>query len=441
MGKTAIILFVFKILKKLGIVDCLFVLAKRLIVYEVWPPEVKKWKGLEDLKVSIVHGPEKKQRLAKNADIYLMNYDGLPWLRKQKWFFRQGKKLMLAVDESSKLRNTDTERFRSLKAILPKFRRRYIATGSPTPRSLMNIFGQIYVLDLGASLGSGITKFRNKYFNPSGYGGFDWKLQDGAEKKIFKKLRKLVIRYGHDQLDLPPLTFIKRYITLGSKARELYDELEAEYVADWQNDEIVAANAAVASGKLRQIANGGIYINREGDYLTGEEGSKETVQIHYRKCEALVELLEELEGEPALVAYEYGHDKERLQRYLKKCAPQFKDAPFVDGKSKPDYIRKVKRQWDKGELPVIFGNPATVAHGLNMQGKGGIVIYFALTWDLENYEQFYQRVWRQGQKRRVLVYLILARDTVDEIMVHSLKYKDKGQQRLLRAMEHHYRVR
>lgn len=438
LGKTLIILMIFKILKKLGLVDELIVVAKRRIIYNTWPKELKKWKL--GFTWDIVHGPRKLQALQSDADVRMINYEGLPWLAKQKWFFRRGKKLMLACDESSKLRHTSTVRFRSLKKILKLFARRYILTGSPAPNGMMNLFGQAYVLDLGEALGSFITQFRNEYFYPSGYMGYEWKLMKGARERIFEKLRPLVIRYGTDQLKMPPLTFVKRYVYLPTEVRVQYKKLEKELLLEYKEGDVVAANAAVASGKLRQVANGHVYYsgNQIVDELP-EKRRKGKLQpwrvMHDEKCEELVELLEELNGEPALVAYEFAHDKAHIQDYFKRHAPQFKNAPFIGGGTKDAVVEKYLAQWDRGELPVMFGHPDSVAHGLNLQeGRGGIVIFFALTWNLENFEQFIQRVWRQGQKRRVIVYLIMARGTVDEDIMTSIEVKDHDQTTLLEAM-------
>lgn len=408
-------------------------MAKKKIVYHVWPKEIEKW----DLpfRYSIVHGTKKHKRLWQKRSIKITNYDSLEWLTKQKDWFRRGKRIMLVIDESSKLRNTGTLRFRSLKKILPRFDRRYILTGSPAPNGLEGLFGQIYTLDHGAALGKFITHYRNKYFEPFGFMGYQWKLQEGAAKKIFKRLADLVLRYGNDQLNLPPLTIKTRYVDLPDDARELYKELEKEFIVQLKRGEIVAANAAVASGKLRQIANGGVFYNRDQSIEADPRKGRTWATIHDEKCANLVDLLEELQGEPALIAYEFKHDMYRLKKYFKKHAPQFAKAPFVGSHTKERKLKKLLRLWDKGLLPVMFGQPDSVAEGLNLQGKGGIVIFFSMTWNLENYEQFIQRVWRQGQKRRVLVYRILARNTVDELIAYTLKRKDRVQQDLLKAME------
>lgn len=436
LGKTLITLMIFKVLKKLGYVDELIVVAKRRIVYNVWRQEIRKWKF--NYKTTILHGPKKEERLYKRADVRLINYEGLQWLSKQKKWLRGAKRMMLACDESSKLRHTSTVRFRSLKKLLPYFKRRYILTGSPVPNGLMNLFGQIFVLDLGLALGRYITEFRNNYMYPSGYMGYEWKLMPGADKRIYKKIKPLVIRFGTDQLKMPPLTFRTRYVDLPPHSRIAYDEMEKEKILEYKEGAIVAANAAVATGKLRQIANGGVYYSPSGellDEIPGKKPPRKWRVIHDEKCEDLVELLEELQGEPALVSFEFQHDKLRLQAYFRRHAPQFNNSPFIDGSSKDRDVSRLLKRWDKGTLPVLFGHPDSVAHGLNLQGRGGIVIFFAMTWNLENYEQFIQRVWRQGQKRRVIVYSIVARNTVDEDMVESIKIKDHNQTTLLEAMQ------
>lgn len=435
LGKTMIILTIFRLLKKWGYVDELWVFSKRRIIYEVWRQEVKKWNL--PFKVRIIHGAEKETRLYKRADIRLMNFEGIEWLAtKQKRYFREAKKagrrLMLAIDESSKIKNSQTVRFRNLKKILQFFRRRYIMTGSPAAKGFMGLFSQVYVLDFGEAFGKYITEFRNEFFQPAGFMGRDWELQKGAKKRIFKKIRELVIRFGDDQLDMPPITYLKRWITLPKKARYLYDEMEEELIIKIQKGEVIAANSAVASGKCRQIANGGIFHN---------EKEKGYSWIHDAKAENLLDLLEELNGEPALVSFEFHHDKWRLQKYFKKHAPQFADAPFVNSHTKDREFKKIKKAWDKGRLPVVFGNPQSVAYGLNMQGKGGIVIYFSMPWSLEDYEQFLRRVWRQGQERRVLVYHLIAKDTVDEDIWWTVKHHDKNQRALLNAMERRHGLR
>lgn len=431
LGKTAIILFLFKILKKLGFVDELIVIGKLRIIYTVWPAEIEKW-GL-DFRYRTLHGNKKEERIRKNADVWLVNYEGMRWVEEnQKRLFKKDKRYMVVCDESSKIKNSQSKRFKILRRMLHLFDRRYILTGSPVPNSLQDIFSQAYFLDGGKALGEYITHFRNKYFYPSGFMGRDWQLQPGAEKRIFKRLRPIVIRYGNEELNLPPLTPLTREVTLPKNVRKKYHEMEKDFITQLNEHEVTSANAAVASGKLRQIANGGLYLEREFDARGRPIGKRKFVRLHDEKCENLLDLIEELNGEPTLVFYEFVHDLARLRRY-------FPDAPAINkGLSLKD-TKKVLRRWNAGKIPVLFAQTTTAAHGLNMQGSGGIVVFYSMGWNLEEHEQAIARVWRQGQKRRVLVYRIVAKGTVDEDILDTLGAKDRTQKMLLHAMRRRYR--
>jgi SNF2 family DNA or RNA helicase len=438
LGKTTIILYLFKILKDLGVCDELLVLAKRRIVYNVWRQEIDKW-GLP-YKYAIVHGRDKARNLHKKVDVRITNYETVPFILQQKDWLRRKTRLMLAVDESSAYRNSQTKRFRSLKQLIKKANviRRYIMTGSPAPKNLLGIFSQMYILDDGATFGTTLTAFRNKYFNPGGFGGFEWKIAEGADKQIFKRMKPRIIRYGEKELDLPPYTRIVREIELPKKARRLYDEMEKEYIVQRERKVIVAANAGVATQKLRQACNGGMYIT-DAPKIHGE---RPFIKLHTEKCAELVDLLDELNGEPALVSYEFGMDKRIITDYLQQHAPQYLGSPFIGGKTKDKDVTRYLRRWTQGRYAAMFGNMASVAHGLNLQeGRGGIVIFYAFTYNFEDYDQFLRRIWRQGQKRRVLGYHLVVRNSVDEDQVSCMKMRDRNQNILFKAMERRHGIR
>lgn len=422
LGKTSIILAAFEVLRMKGLAKRMLVVAPLRPAYAVWPAEASKWHEFTDLRVNVLHGPRKAEKLAEHADVDVINPEGLSWLFAQRlrqhgsdpWPWD-----ILVIDESTRFKHADTLRFKKLKPYLPEFRRRYILTGSPAPNGLLDLFGQIYLLDLGSALGRFITHYRNAFFNATGYGGFTWVPRQGAQEAIYEKLKPLVLRMSaEDYLTLPPLIMNEVKVFLPEKARRIYNQMEAQLLAAVENDLIVAANAAAASGKCRQIANGGIY----------HEGGEEVTDIHEAKLDAVEEIVESLQGKPALVAYEFAHDLARLTK-------RFPDAPFIGGGVSSQRFREIEAAWNRGDLPVLFAQPQSVAHGLNLQGTEGTVIWHSLTWNLEDYEQFIRRVWRQGQKHKVIVHHIVAEKTVDEVIMKTLKQKDRNQQRLLGALK------
>jgi SNF2 family DNA or RNA helicase len=420
LGKSSITLAAFKVLRAEGMVRRMLVIAPLRPALSVWPQEAAKWDDFKGLKVCVLHGPDKNELLDSPHDISVINPEGLPWLfaamKTRKWWWE-----MLAVDESTRFKHTNTQRFRTLKPYLTKFRRRYILTGSPAPNGLLDLFGQVYILDLGNALGRFITHYRMSFFDQTGFGGYTYVPREGAEERIYERLAPLVLRMaGTDYLKLPPLVSNVVQVELPAAVRKTYDQMENLLIAQLEEGVVTAANAAAATMKCRQIANGGVYNGEEFTHL------------HEAKTEAVQELVEELNGKPALIAYEFAHDRERLQRV-------FPDAPFLGGGVTAKRQREVELAWNSGQLPVLLAQPQSVAHGLNLQGVGAAVVWHSLTWNLEDYEQLIRRIWRQGQRERVVVHHIVAKKTVDELIMRVVAKKDRTQQALLSALRDYRR--
>ena len=304
LGKTAIVLSVFRALHTAGTAQKMLVIAPLRPVYGVWPAEVKKWDQFSHFSVGILHGGNKNKVLAQKHHIYVMNFEGVNWLSRtlngKPWPFD-----LLVVDESSYLKNTQTQRFKMLKPLLNKFARRWGLTGSPAPNSLMAIFGPQYVIDQGATFGPFVSRFRTEYFYPTGFGGYEWKIQPESEQKIYAKLEGKVLRMSAlDHLDLPELTYNNVAVTLPASARKIYDAFEKALTIEMAQGSITAVNAAVAVMKGQQIANGGSYLDGEVRVNT---------HIHDAKTEAVLELVEELSGQPCIIGYHFKHDLERLK--------------------------------------------------------------------------------------------------------------------------------
>jgi SNF2 family DNA or RNA helicase len=428
LGKTSIMLAAFKILKKMGLVRSMLVIAPLRPMQSTWPAEVRKWDDFNDLKLVILHGPWKDRALRAKADIYVINPEGLGWLERfaprDPWPFD-----MLVVDESTRFKHADTQRFKTIKKLLNLFRRRYILTGSPAPNGLLDLFGQIYILDGGNALGRFITHYRMNFFDPTGFGGYTWLPRRGAEEAIYKKLKPLVLRMSaQDYLELPELIDDDRTrveVTLPAAAMRQYKQMEDLLITTLEEEVVTAANASVAWGKCRQIANGGIY----------HEGGEEWTHLHEEKLNAVEEIVEELQGKPCLIAYEYKHDLDRLRKRFGE------DTPYIGGGVSAARFREIEQAWNRGELPILLAQPQSVAHGLNLQETHGAVIYMGLTPNLEDDEQLIRRVWRQGQKERVFVYRIVAKGTVDEVIIQMLKRKDRTQKSLLNALKDHLKTR
>ena len=396
-------------------------------VYNVWPGEIEKWAEFQEMSYTIVHGSERERKemlWGEQTDMYFINPEGVMWLAqelaktpKDKWPFD-----VLIVDESTKFKNATAKRFKSLRGLIPKFRRRYILTGTPTPNGLMDLFGQIYILDEGTALGRFITHYRNNYFFSSGFGGYTWTPRNSAMEEITEKIAPLVLRMRHeDYLNLPPLVNQYTWLDLPEDARSLYKGIEDNFIALLGDDVVIAPNAAAAGIKCRQILNGALYINEEHDWNL----------VHDVKLEAIVDLVEELSGQPLLIFYEFNHDRERLVEALKW--------PAI-GQQSAKKDSELINLFNAGVLPGLIAHPASAGHGLNLQGACSHVCWFGLTWNLEFYDQAIRRVWRQGNEAsHVVVHHLVIKDSLDRVVVKALGAKEKSQTRFMEQIRQYNR--
>lgn len=446
LGKTSITLAALSMLFKRKMISKVLIVAPLRVAGSTWPREIKKWTDFRGLRYVVLHGPKKDQLLKEDADIYIVNFEGLEWLLDiEKWKNGKGKtqvqvdvrrfkKLgfdVLVVDELSKLKNTQTVRFKALKQVLHTFGRRWGLTGSPAANGLLDLFGQAYVLDMGNALGQYITHYRSTYFVPS-RDGYNWDLAEGSERKIYKALSPLVLRMSADDyLELPREIPNNIFVDLPPEARKVYDELEEELITALEQGEVVAANSAVASGKCRQVASGGVYLTPDVTELIKKKGKREWALLHHAKTDALVDLIEELQGSPILVAYDFAHDLERIREKLDD------DVPYIGGGVTLKRSKELEHQWNAGKLPYLFAHPASIAHGLNLQEAGHHIGWYTPTWNYEEYDQFIRRVLRQGNTSdRVFVHHFLARDTIDEYAVMpAIHRKRKGQNALFSGLK------
>jgi len=428
LGKTAIMLAAILLLKKMNLIRRVLLVAPRRVLHSVWAQEIAKWDDFNgSLSFVALHGPNKDNLLRQtSADICGITPEGLAWLSKDKgvrWDELHAD--MLVVDESSYFRHVGSLRFRNLKPILPRFKRRVILTGTPMPRSYEDLFPQMFILDLGGALGRYITHFRYKWFVDVGYGYPDWRLRPGAEVEINERIRPLVLRGDMmDHIKMPSLVRNAIMVDLPPAARRQYDRLERDYylaVDDTrQKREIDAATAAILSTKLRQCANGFVYTT---------DGSP-AVYLHDEKLDALASLLSELNGKPALVLYEFLEDAKRIKHMLGY------DVPTIGGTTNDALAEQHISAFNSGSIPVLLAHPASAGHGINLQATAQHVVFFGATFNLEYFDQAIARVWRQGNPHgEVFVHTIAARRTKEDEVVAVLHRKERTQADMLAALK------
>jgi len=287
-------------------------------------------------------------------------------------------------------------------------------------------------LDQGRTLGRYVTHYRLKYFD-LGYNGYTWSLKEGADKQIYTRLKPLALRMAaEDYLDMPQVIENTIYVDLPDPVMKVYDQLEKDLIARLDDRLIVAANAAAASVKCRQVASGGVYLDPQilGMLVKKPKSQREWANLHTEKIDALGDLIDELQGEPLLVAYDFEHDLDRLRIKFGK------DIPYIGGGVSMKRSSELIKLWNARQLPVLFGHPQAIGHGLNLQDGGYHVCWHSLTWDYGLYDQFNRRLLRQGNKsKKVFVHHIIAKNTIDEVMLVIVRSKRREQNALFKALQ------
>lgn len=423
-GKTALTLAWLRLLKGLGLADKALIVAPLRVIYSVWPREVQKWDQFSDLRCSIVHGSQTQRMAAIStpADLYLINPEGVPFLHAH-FAKRELPWQVLVVDESSKFKTWGAKRTKALRKMVPRFPFRLILTGTPCPNGLQDLFAQIFIADKGESLGTAISRFRDRYFWRSGYGGYKYMPIENADTLIYQRIGDVCLRMSAEEfLDLPELLENDVWVDLPPTAAKQYRQLEKEMFLALEADcgELTPANAGARYNACRQVCNGGVY----------DADDKSIVhQIHGVKIEAVRDLVDELQGKPVLLAFQYRHDLARLREVWPKL-------PSIDGSTKATEADHLIEQWNNGELQLLAVQPQSLSHGVNMQaGPGRDVIWIGLNDSLEVYLQLNARLHRQGVTGQVRIHRVLARNTVDEAVLDRIQRKEAGQLALLNALE------
>jgi len=422
MGKTSLTLMAIQILMYEEFeISKVLIIAPLRVAKNTWPAEIEKWDQLKGMRYSVVTGSpaQRRKALQAEADIYIINRENVTWLVDE-----SGEPFdfdMVIVDELSSFKSWQSKRFRSLMKVRPRIKRIVGLTGTPSSNGLMDLFAEFKLLDMGERLGRFISYYRLDYFKPDRMNGpivYSYAPLPDAEKRIYNKISDITISMkACDYLEMPELISTEYPVYLDEKERELYEKMKSDLILKGTetSGEITAANAAVLSGKLSQMANGAVYSD-----------SGVVTHIHDRKLDALEDIIEAQVGKPLMVAYWFKHDYQRITERLDKIGVEYR---------KLDSDESI-RQWNAGKLPVALIHPASAGHGLNLQEGGSTMVWFGITWSLELYQQAIARIYRQGQaSKTVVIQHIVTKDTIDERILKALEKKDNSQAALIDAVK------
>lgn len=422
LGKSVITLTALQQLMDDGEVGRTLVVAPKKVAETTWTTEAEKWDHLKSMRVARVMGTEKQRdmALASKADVYVIGRDSFVWL-----VGKYGGVLpfdVLVIDELTSFKSSKSNRFKAMRLATPTVDRVIGLTGTPAPNGLIDLWAQMYCIDMGERLGKSVTRYREAYFDLHRWNNIVVRssVKKGCEGAIRNKIADICLSMqAKDYLQLPDMIVHEERITLSEKVMRAYTTFERDKVLEFteqHSDEsvnVLANSAAGLMNKLSQYANGAVY-----------DDDRNVHEVHDEKLDKLAEIVEAANGSHVLVFYQFKHDVVRIMRKLKGYVVKSYEG------------EKELREWNAGGIDVLLAHPMSTAFGLNMQQGGHYIVWFGTGWNLELYQQANARLHRQGQQHPVQVYKLICDGTVDMRANAALDSKKGVQQSLLDSLNY-----
>ena len=300
------------------------VIAPKLVATTVWPQEVASWPHLRHLRVAVLDGnPERRRALLAAAparEVTVIGIDLVPWLVAELAAVADDHPLFdaLIIDETSRLKDPSGKRARGLLKVAGRFRTRWGLTGTPRPNSSQDLFMPAAIITDGALWGRAFVPWQKRHFRPRDPFGREWAALPGAEEQIAADFGTVAMTVADEDMpDLPPLNVVVTPLKLPDAVMATYRTMARELFATIEGRSIEAASPLIATGKLAQLANGFLY----------DAGADDPVFVHSLKIDWLRELVEGLDGEPLLIAYEFIEDLRTIRR-------AFGEVPALGGQTR-----------------------------------------------------------------------------------------------------------
>lgn len=389
------------------------VVAPARVAQRVWQEEAAAWEHTKDLRINHIAGTPAQRtiRLAHRSDIDVISYDLFDWLTETVDLnTRYG---AIVFDELSKMKTPGSKRFKRMRYRSMQIPIRFGLTGNPVGNHYLDLWGEMFAVAGDKPLGPSKVQYAMQYFTaiPIDEHVKIWSINHGAPEIIQSRIVPWSFSIGiEDAPPLPPLHVNKIAVDLPKSAQRISEELGKD-MRSWLSSgtELLALSSSARAMKCRQITGGAVYL---------EDGSWE--EVHSEKLDAMQDVVEELQGSPALVFYWYKHEKQRI---LKKF-PQAKEISDENVDA-----------WNRGEIELLLCHPASAGHGLNLQFGGSNIIWYTLPWSYEMWLQSNRRLVRPGQKSPTVMAHVLMAGDVDDAVLQCLKLKQEANDLTILAVQ------
>lgn len=413
LGKTVITLSAIAEMKEVGeLQHPVLIIAPLQVARHTWTTEAQKWDHTKHLRVQPVLGnsAQRKKALSVDADIYVVNRENGKWLLDECFSQESKKKFdMLVIDELSGYKNSDTQRFKSLKFKRLEFKRVLGLTGTPSPNGLHELWSQMYLIDGGKSLFQNEYRFLKEFFYLNSQHGFPIITpKKSAAKEIPLRMEKSAFSLkAADYLTLPDRIDVIQRAEPAPKEKVAMLKKLKDYLSEVKG---TGHDDISITAKALQIANGAVY-----------DGDGKVHVLSDIKIDVLEEIVEASQS-PMLVFYGFKHDAQRIKDKFGDACRELKTPQDIE-------------DWNNGKIKMFLLHPASAGHGLNLQQGGSTIVWYGLTYSLELYQQANARLHRQGQTKPVTIHHIVTSDSIDEAVMEALQKKGDTQESLMQSVK------
>jgi SNF2 family DNA or RNA helicase len=391
------------------------VLAPLSILQPAWGNDIEKW--TPHLRYSIAYAAKREEAFKRNSDIVIANHDAVKWIAENQHYLEKFDTII--VDEFTAFKNPTSQRTKALINIVKHFKYRYLLSGTPNPKSVLDLWSPAFILDQGERLGPLFFKFRADVCYPRQVGAnvqaVQWMDKADSLDRVLMALDDVIYRVPLE--GLPENREYTMEIELPKPLMRQYEELKKESVLALQDGELLtAAHAGARMKKLLQLLTGAVY-----------DGTGEFKNIHTERYELVMQLVDE--RPQSVVGFNWRHERINLTQLAQKMDISY---GVIDGEVSVKEREKLVKDFQDGKIRVLFCHPQSAGHGLTLTA-GRATIWCSPTYNAEHYKQFNRRIFRTGQTERTETIRIAAKGTCEEEVYNVLNGKMANMERLLAA--------
>lgn len=382
-GKTGSVIWAADYLMKQGKIKRVLVICPLSIMDSAWRADLFKFAMHRTVDIAYGKAEKRKEIIRGTAEFVIINYDGVEIVADD---IAQSKFDLIVVDEANAYKNTQTDRWKILNALVGSRTWLWMLTGTPAAQSPVDAYGLAKLVNP-----MGVPKFFTGFkdlvmFKVSQY---RWVPKESAVQTVFNALQPAIRFTKEECLDLPEMTYVTREVPLTPQQKKYYDLLKKRLVIEAAGEEVTAINAAVELNKLLQISCGAVYSD-----------SKETIEFTINnRYQVLKEVIDEA-SHKVLVFVPFKHVIGILRDRLQEDKIT---SDIISGDVSATKRTEIFNDFQTKPNPrVLIIQPQAAAHGVTLTAAD-TVVWWGPTSSLETFAQANARVHRPGQRHPTTV--------------------------------------